>query len=49
VFFISGDADSGDLLEKARAKGFDFEVLQKPVPPPELLGRISQLLLQPSK
>jgi CheY-like chemotaxis protein len=44
VLFISGNAGYGDLLGKARAKGFDFEVLAKPVPPLELLARISQIL-----
>jgi CheY-like chemotaxis protein len=44
VLFISGNAGYGDLLENARAKGFDFEILLKPVPPPELLARIAQIL-----
>lgn len=43
VFFISGNVCSDDLLEKARAKGFDFEVLQKPLPPPEMLARVEQI------
>ena len=43
VFFVSGNADYGDLLEEARAKGFDFELLLKPVPPPELLARLEQI------
>ncbi len=44
VLFISGNAGYGDLLENARAKGFDFEIMLKPVPPPELLARIEQIL-----
>jgi CheY-like chemotaxis protein len=44
VLLISGNAGYGDLLEKARAKGFDFELLLKPVPPPELLARIEKVL-----
>jgi CheY-like chemotaxis protein len=44
VLFISGNADYRDLLGKARAEGFNFEVLEKPIPPPELLRRISQIL-----
>ena len=44
VLFISGTAVYSDLLGDARAKGFNFEVLQKPVPPAELLTRISQIL-----
>ena len=45
VLFVSGNASYGDLLEKARARGFDFEILVKPVPPPVLLERISQILV----
>ncbi|MGC2209717.1 MAG: response regulator [Candidatus Korobacteraceae bacterium] len=49
VLFMSGNAAcrdlvGRDLLVNARAKGFDFEVLQKPVPPPEMLSRVSHLL-----
>jgi CheY-like chemotaxis protein len=44
VLFISGHAACQDILEQARAQGFDFEILNKPVPPPELLKKISQVL-----
>ena len=44
VLFISGNAGYRDLLGKAMAKGFKFEVLEKPISPLELLGRISQIL-----
>ncbi len=44
ALFISGNADYRGILEKATAAGFDFEILEKPIPPPELLGRISQIL-----
>jgi CheY-like chemotaxis protein len=44
VLLMSGDAPCLDLLEYANARGFDFKVLQKPVPLPELLTRVSQLL-----
>ncbi len=43
VLFVSGNASCGDLMGKAIAKGFKFEVLTKPVPPMELLDRISQI------
>lgn len=46
VLFISGNVGYGDLLEKARANGFNFEALAKPVPVPELLSRISQICPQ---
>jgi CheY-like chemotaxis protein len=45
VLLISGNAGYGDLLEEARAKGFDFELLLKPVPPAELLLAIARMLL----
>jgi CheY-like chemotaxis protein len=48
VLFISGNAGYGDLLGNARARGFDFEILLKPVPPPELLAKISQILSSPA-
>jgi CheY-like chemotaxis protein len=44
VLLISGNAGYGDLLEKARGKGFDFELLLKPVTPSELLARIEKVL-----
>jgi CheY-like chemotaxis protein len=49
VLFMSGNAACRDLLGRdllvdARAKGFNFEVLQKPVPPPEMLAKLSQVL-----
>ncbi len=46
VLFISGNVGYGDLLEKARAQGFNFEALSKPVPVPELLSRISHICRQ---
>ncbi len=44
VVLMSGNAPCLELLEAANAKGFHFEVLQKPIPPPELLARLSQVL-----
>jgi CheY-like chemotaxis protein len=44
VLFISGNAGYRDLLRKAMAKGFKFEVLEKPISPLELLGKVSQIL-----
>lgn len=44
VLFISGNAAYKNYQRDARAKGFDFEVLAKPVPPPELLAKISQII-----
>jgi CheY-like chemotaxis protein len=39
VLFISGNAGYRDLIGKAKAKGFKFEVLEKPISPPKLLGK----------
>lgn len=44
VLFFSGQATCRDLLSDARAQGFEFEVLAKPVTPEELLEKISGLL-----
>jgi CheY-like chemotaxis protein len=49
VLFVSGNAPCLELLGDATAKGFDFDVLQKPVPVPELLARIAQLLSSPAE
>lgn len=43
VLFVSGNAGCRDLLGDALAKGFRFEILPKPVPPQQLLDRISQI------
>ena len=45
VLLVSGNAGYGDLLKKARAQGYDFELLLKPVPPAELLLKIARTLL----
>ena len=37
---ISGQAATADLLEKARAQGYEFEILAKPVHPQDLLSRL---------
>jgi len=40
IFLFSGQAATADLLEKARAKGYEFEILAKPVHPQDLLSRL---------
>jgi CheY-like chemotaxis protein len=40
VILLSGQAETGDLLEAARKKGHHFEVLAKPIHPDQLLARI---------
>jgi len=46
VLLFSGNADTHDLLETARAEGHHFEVLAKPVSPPRLLEKVAALLQQ---
>ena len=43
ILLFSGQAATLDLLEGARAQGYDFRLLQKPVFPSELLSEIEQL------
>ncbi len=40
VLLFSGQAATADLLEKARADGYEFEILAKPVHPQDLLSRL---------
>jgi CheY-like chemotaxis protein len=40
VLLFSGQAATADLLEKARAQGYEFEILAKPVHPQDLLNRL---------
>jgi CheY-like chemotaxis protein len=40
VLLFSGQAATADLLEKARAQGYEFEILAKPVHPQDLLTRL---------
>ena len=41
VLLFSGQAATVDLLDEARQRGYVFEVLQKPIPPAELLAKIA--------
>ena len=40
VLLFSGQAATADLLEKAHMRGYDFEILAKPVHPQDLLTRL---------
>jgi CheY-like chemotaxis protein len=42
ILLFSGQAATSDLLEGARAQGYDFRLLQKPVFPSEFLSEIGQ-------
>lgn len=42
VFLLSGQARSADLLAEAHSKGFEFELLAKPIHPDHLLKKLGQ-------
>ena len=44
VLLFSGQAATADLLEVARAAGYTFELLLKPMHPADLLARIQALI-----
>lgn len=46
VLLFSGNADTYDLVEAAKKEGHAFDVLAKPVPPPQMLAKIASLLNQ---
>lgn len=48
VLLFSGNADTQDLLESAEQDGHAFQVLAKPVPPPQMLAIVASLLDQSS-
>jgi DNA-binding response OmpR family regulator len=45
ILLFSGNAATQDLLVNARAEGYAFNVLAKPVHPRELLAKVATLLL----
>jgi DNA-binding response OmpR family regulator len=44
ILLFSGQAETTEILEGARRRGYDFELLAKPVHPEELLARIRELI-----
>lgn len=40
ILLFSGQAATADLLENARAQGYEFEILAKPVHPQDLLSKL---------
>ena len=40
ILLFSGQAATADLLENARTKGYEFEILAKPVHPQDLLNKL---------
>jgi DNA-binding response OmpR family regulator len=43
VLLFSGQATTADLLEKARADGYAFDILAKPVHPRDLVARLHRV------
>jgi CheY-like chemotaxis protein len=41
IMLISGQASISDLLEGARQRGYDFELLAKPIHPEDLLTKLA--------
>jgi DNA-binding NtrC family response regulator len=44
ILLFSGQAAALDLLEDARHQGYDFQLLQKPIHPSDMLSRIGALV-----
>jgi CheY-like chemotaxis protein len=44
ILLFSGQAETSEILEDAKRRGFDFELLAKPLHPEQLLTRIKELL-----
>jgi CheY-like chemotaxis protein len=47
VLLCSGQAETVDLLSAAQARGYDFDVLSKPVHPTDLLFKLHSLAVTP--
>ncbi len=43
ILLFSGNALTSDLVKDALARGFDFEILAKPLRPSELVERVTKL------
>lgn len=48
ILLFSGNADTQGLLEEAQQEGHAFEILAKPVPPPQMLAKVASMLAQNS-
>lgn len=44
ILLVSGQAATLDLLKDARTKGYEFEVMAKPVHPIDLLARVKDII-----
>lgn len=46
ILLFSGHATTADILEEVRGRGYDFELLAKPIYPTDLLARIATVSLE---
>ena len=44
ILLFSGQAETSEILQDAKRRGYDFELLAKPLHPEQLLARIKELL-----
>lgn len=44
ILLLSGQAVSADMLDEARSRGYDFELLAKPIHPDELLQKVHEVI-----
>ena len=44
ILLMTGSTEGSELVQTAMKEGLEFEVLAKPIPPPELLQRLSSML-----
>jgi len=44
ILLFSGQAVSADMLDETRSRGYDFELLAKPIHPNELLQKVNELI-----
>ena len=49
ILLMSGQAETDDLLERAKEQGYDFQVVAKPIWPPDLLAVAEKVLGVPPK
>lgn len=49
IMLISGQASTSDLLEGARQRGYDFELLAKPIHPEDLLTKLAAITYAPAQ
>ena len=45
ILMLSGQAETENLIDKARTEGYDFDILAKPVHPNDLLKKLRNMLL----